>query len=42
MLYWNSLSVLAKKHQFNIGSFSTGFHILFKQISNWASYIINQ
>ncbi|AYQ56210.1 hypothetical protein THERMOT_2229 [Bathymodiolus thermophilus thioautotrophic gill symbiont] len=36
----NSLAILAKNHQFNTNSFSAGFHILFKQIPNWASHII--
>ncbi|SFV87208.1 HlpA protein [hydrothermal vent metagenome] len=36
----NALAILAKKHRFNMGSFSAGFHVLFKQVPNWAAHII--
>jgi SAM-dependent methyltransferase len=36
----NSLNVFARKHSFFVGSFNSGFHVLGRQIPQWASHII--
>lgn len=37
-----SLSLLAKKYQFTLASYSTGFHVMFKQIPTWAAHLFKQ
>lgn len=35
----NSLTILAQKHGFNVGSFSAGFHVLFNEPPPWARHL---
>ncbi len=35
-----SLAILAKKYDFNFGSFSVGLHVFWKEVPPWASHLI--
>lgn len=37
-----SLSLLAKQHHLNLGSFSVGFHIFFTEIPVWANHLVKR